>query len=85
MAEVQQMLLTGDQSLVTKRMEQVAENSPEFGSAMFYGNFYLGLYADAKGDHATAVDKMTQAAKDAPHHYMGDVSRVYAAYLNKTE
>lgn len=85
MAQVQQMLKSGDVTVVTKRMDQISKDEPEYASAMFYGNFYLGLYADAKGDRATAIEKMALAAKDAPHHYMGDVCRVYAEYLDKTE
>ncbi len=82
MAEVQQMLVNGDIASVTKAMEGVAKDSPEYNSAIFYGNFYLGLYADANGDQETAIDRMSQAAKNAPRHYMGDVARVYAKHLS---
>jgi lipoprotein NlpI len=85
MAEVQQMLLKRDPSLVSDRMSKVPTESRQYASAMFYGNFYLGLYADANGDQKTALDKMTQSAKDAPRHYMGDISRVYAEFLRTAD
>jgi lipoprotein NlpI len=83
MTEVQQMLRSGDTDRVTRRMDKVPAESPDRNSAMFYGNFYLGLYADARGDQQTALTKMSLAAKDAPHHYMGDIARVYATYLQR--
>lgn len=85
MAEVQQLLLEGDPELVEKAMRQVPQDSPQHASALFYGNFYLGLYADANGDHQTALDRMTKAANNAPRHYMGDIARVYAEHLLKAK
>ncbi len=84
MTEVQQMLIDGKTQSVVKRMEQVPADAPERSSALFYGNFYLGLYADAGGDQETAIAKMSLAAQDAPHHYMGDIARVYAKHLQES-
>ncbi|MCG8649242.1 MAG: tetratricopeptide repeat protein, partial [Pirellulales bacterium] len=52
-------------------------------SAEFYGDFYLGLYADAKGDRETALKYLSRSAKDAPRNYMGDVARVYKKFLEE--
>jgi len=84
MEEVLQMLRTGNTQGVIDRMQQVAENSPEHRSAEFYGNFYLGLYADAMGNPKEAKTRMQQAADDAPRNYMGDVARVYADWLTQS-
>lgn len=82
MEEVLQMLSTGDTDKVIRKMESFPANTPRRESADFYGNFYLGLYADAGGDRATAKRYLDLAAKDASFSYMGDVARVYAAYLS---
>ena len=83
MMEVQQMLKSGNTQAVIDRMNLVPADSERRGSAEFYGNFYLGLYADAQGDQEQALELMSKAAKNAPGHYMGDVARVYADYLSQ--
>lgn len=75
MEQVLEMLRTGDTDSVKQHMTG--------RSSKFYGDFYLGLYADALGDHATAQRHLDAAAKDAPANYMGDVARVYARHLTK--
>ncbi len=82
MEEVLQMLSPGETDKVIKKMESFPTNTRGRESADFYGNFYLGLYADAAGDRATAKRYMDLSAKDASFSYMGDVARVYAAYLS---
>ncbi|MGI9474968.1 MAG: tetratricopeptide repeat protein [Rubripirellula sp.] len=83
MAEVLEMLSDGDTDRVVSKMESVAAGSPDRDDADFYGNFYLGLYADAQGDEAKALRYLKKSAEDVPHHYMGDVARVYVAYLEE--
>ena len=83
MEEVLSMLKTGDTELVKKRMQSVPEKTTARERADFYGFFYLGLYADAKGDSEDALGWLKKSAADAPHHYMGDVARVYQQYLEK--
>ncbi len=82
MEEVLQMLSTGDTEKVIAKMESFPANTRLRESAEFYGNFYLGLYADAAGDRAKAKSYLDLAAKDASVSYMGDVARVYAVYLS---
>jgi len=82
MEEVLQMLSTGDTEKVVTKMESFPANTRLRESADFYGNFYLGLYADAAGDRAEAKRYLDLAAKDASVSYMGDVARVYAVYLS---
>ncbi|WP_146531141.1 tetratricopeptide repeat protein [Novipirellula artificiosorum] len=81
MAEIQRMLRSGNKDAVESRIEATAAGSSERAQAAFYGNFYLGLYADAAGDSDEAIERMQQAAKDAPRNYMGDIARVYAKRL----
>ena len=83
MEEVLAMLSNGDTDAVRRRMESVPAGSAAREQADFYGNFYLGLYADADGDRAEALRLLSISAADAPHHYMGDVARVYVQFLKK--
>ncbi len=86
MDEVLKMLSSGDTGVVKDQIDAVAKQSPGSPAseeAAFYGEFYLGLYADALGDRAAASKHMNVSAKDAPAHYMGDIARVYAAILAK--
>ena len=81
MEEVLQMLKTGDTDAVEKAVNKTKVDSDERESAVFYGDFYLGLYADARGDSEKAKKYMRRAAEDAPRNYMGDIARVYAKHL----
>lgn len=86
MNEVLEMLSSGDTKIVRDRIDLVVKRSPESGAAedaKFYGELYLGLYADALGDIGEAIERMKAASTDAPRHYMGDVGRVYAEELAK--
>jgi lipoprotein NlpI len=52
----------------------------------FYAHLYLGLYHDATGDRARALEHLTQAA--GPYrigHYMGDVAHVHEELLRKAK
>jgi lipoprotein NlpI len=81
MEEVHRMLTSGNTGAVEQRVAGLPEGSKARAEAAFYGDFYLGLYADAGGRRETARAFVSRAAKDAPHHYMGDVARVYAKHL----
>ena len=81
--EIHSMLKTGDTRAVNQRVSRTPPDSQARADATFYGNFYLGLYADANGDQENARDLLTRTAEAAPHHYMGDIARVYAKQLSK--
>lgn len=83
MEEVLQMLNQGDTETVIAKMASVPKGSAAREDADFYGNFYLGLYADAGGDQAKALQYLKKSAKGAPHHYMGDIARVYSTFLQE--
>lgn len=83
MAEVLSMLSNGDTDAVRRRMQESGGGRSATESAEFYGNFYLGLYADAGGDQADALSWLKKSASNAPHHYMGDVARVYLQFLRE--
>ncbi len=85
MEEILQMLSSGNTQAVNDRVNETKVGTPQRADAAFYGDFYLGLYADAAGDIAKASKLMDRAAKDAPHHYMGDIARVYAAHLKSDD
>jgi lipoprotein NlpI len=51
---------------------------------LFYGNLYLGLYHDVKGDRKQAIAHLEKAAKDYHNgSYMGEVARVHLEWLKK--
>lgn len=81
MAEIWQMLQTGNIDPVNERVNSLPVGSPEREEAAFYADLYLGLYADAMGQTLKARQYLARAAEDAPRHYMGDVARVYAKQL----
>lgn len=83
MEEVLGMLSTGNREAVIARVEALPTDSDARKSAEFYGDFYLGLYADAMGEKKAALKYLKRAAADAPHNYMGDVARVYATFLQQ--
>ncbi|WP_186776072.1 tetratricopeptide repeat protein [Rubripirellula reticaptiva] len=86
MNEVLEMLSSGNTKSVRDRINWVVKRAPESGAAedaKFYGELYLGLYADALGDRDEAIERMKAASADAPRHYMGDVGRVYADLLSE--
>ena len=82
MKQVLELLKTGNRKAVNNAVNATSVGSPERQSAQFYGDFYLGLYEDARGDRKTAAKLMDRAVEDAPRNYMGDVARVYADFLN---
>ena len=81
MEEVLKMLSNGDTQAVVDRIEAQKKGSRDRVEAEFYGYFYLGLYADAKGNRGEALKWMKKSAEAAPGGYMGDVARVYAQHL----
>lgn len=82
MKQILALLKTGDVEAVNKAVNATKVESGERQSAQFYGDFYLGLYADAKGDRKEAARLLNRAVEDAPRNYMGDVARVYADHLS---
>jgi lipoprotein NlpI len=82
MQQVLTMLQSGNPEGVREKVDSLPADSKERESAEFYGDFYLGLYADAMGQSDKAKRYMSQSASRAPRNYMGDVARVYAKYLS---
>jgi lipoprotein NlpI len=83
MEAVLTMFREGRPQTVKDRLAQLGGDGAVAKSAHFYGQLYLGLYADAMGDRDAARQHLEQAVKDAPPHYMGDVARVYARHLKQ--
>ena len=81
MKEVLALLTTDDTDAVNEAVNKTKIDTRERASAAFYGDFYLGLYADAKGDSDKAKKYLKRAAEDAPKNYMGDVAKVYSNLL----
>lgn len=81
MEQVLEMFRTRDAGPVTERLKSIDQDTPTGKSAHFYGQLYLGLYADAIGKESDAKAHLDQAAGNAPRNYMGDVARVYAKHL----
>ncbi len=88
MNEILSMLASGDTDQVRTRIGEVVKRAPgsrDAEDAKFYGELYLALYADAMGNIVEARNRIKAASTSAPHHYMGDVARVYADDLHRDE
>lgn len=83
MEQVLEMFRDREPERVTERLEALKQAGSLTESAQFYGQLYLGLYADAVSDRAAAVKHIKQAVEHAPRNYMGDVARVYLTFLTK--
>ncbi len=83
MEQVLEMFRHREPQRVTERLEELKKSDTVTESARFYGQLYLGLYADAVSKPAAAMEHMKQAVKHAPRNYMGDVARVYLTFLSK--
>lgn len=81
MKEILNLFATGDTDSVIQGIKRAPANTVWAAEAKFYGELYLGIYADAMGQADQATQLIDSAAKDAPAHYMGDVARTYQAYL----
>ena len=74
MEEVLKMLKSGDTSLVKNRINTVPESSGK-EHAEFYGFFYLGLFADAKGNQqggSSMAAKISQGRSSSLHGRCGE-------------
>lgn len=59
-------------------------SAPELKTRLFYAHLYLGLYYEAAGDAAKALDHLRKAAGEyRMRGYMGDVARVHVALRGK--
>ncbi len=83
MEQVLEMFRHRQPRRVTERLAELKQAGSLTESAQFYGQLYLGLYADAVSDRATAAKHMKRAVDHAPRNYMGDVARVYFTFLSK--
>ena len=81
MKELLNMLKTGNTDDVNDCVNATKVDTAERETAAFYGDFYIGLYADAQDEQKKASRLMSRAAEDAPRNYMGDIARVYADFL----
>jgi len=81
MSQILRLLIDGDEQQVIDAVEQLPDGTRRREEAEFYGNLYLGLYADAAGNATQAKQFIGKAAKFVPSNYMSDVSRVYLAEL----
>ncbi len=83
MTEIMHLLETGSEDSINTRVSELTVGSPARLDARFYADLYIGLYADAHGDIAKANTFLERSARDAPHHYMGDVARAYAKHVSE--
>ena len=83
MAEIMNMLTSGSVDAINERVNAMPVDSASRKEAAFYADLYMGLYFDAQGEQDKAKQLLARSAEDAPHHYMGDVARVYAKLLGR--
>jgi lipoprotein NlpI len=61
-------------------------DAAELNERLFYAHLYLGLYYEALGQNELTREHVLLAANKYPSsHYMGDVARVHAARLLKSQ
>ncbi len=66
-----------------ERVLEVARESNQ-RTAVFYGQLYVGLYHEARGDLPLAAKHLRLAAGDpASDNYMGDIARMHAARMKQ--
>lgn len=66
-----------------ERVLEVARASNQ-RTAVFYGQLYVGLYHEARGDQPLAATHLRLAAGDpASDNYMGDIARMHAARMKQ--
>lgn len=59
-----------------------AAGEADLNQRLFYANLYLGLYEETRGGGKRAETYITESARLAIDHYMGDVARVHARIIN---
>jgi len=66
-----------DEAVVRAAIESFSKGSRDYTSALFYGELYLAMFADAQGDRKRAIELAAQAAAAKDINYMTDVGRLY--------
>jgi len=66
-----------DEAVVRAAIEQFPKGSRDYDAALFYGELYLAMFADAQGDRKRAIELATKAAAAKDVNYMTDVGRIY--------
>jgi lipoprotein NlpI len=61
---------------VLKAAEAGKPEPAKLNRQLFYAHLYLGLYYEANGDEAKALEHLTRATEHRIGHYMWDVARV---------
>lgn len=85
MEQVLEMFRNRDPERVADRLKQLRQDGEASDSATFYGELYLGLYADALSERSQALRHMKRSVQHAPRNYMGDVARVYLRHLSEPQ
>ncbi len=83
MTEIYQLFRgEGDEEANIQRIFAAARagtpSKPELDNRLYYANYYIALYFEAKGDKAKNREYIAKAVNDHPQqHYMGDCGRVH--------
>jgi lipoprotein NlpI len=81
MEEIHRLLIDGDERRVLDAIDALPADSAARSEASFFGNLYLGLYADAQNNPTKAKRLVGEAAKVDQVNYMADIARVYLIEL----
>lgn len=68
---------------VIDAFSKLPADSPRAASAGFYGELYLGLYEEARGNANESKQWLRKAVARGKTHYMADVARVHLEQLTK--
>ncbi len=66
-----------DEAAVRAAIDQWPKGTRNHDSAAFYGELYLAMYADSKGERKRAIELAEKAAAASDVNYMTDVGRIY--------
>lgn len=66
---------------ILKVAEAGEPKSAQLNRQLFYAHLYLGLYHEANGDAAKALEHLSRATEHRIGHYMWDVARVHRDLL----
>jgi lipoprotein NlpI len=70
---------------VLKAIEQGEPNEQERNGRVFYGNLYLGLFADMTGQPKRAIEHLKTAVEHPIDHFMWDIAKLHLALLTAKE
>lgn len=71
----------GTVAQVIAAMPAKREGEPKSNQDRFYGEFYLGVYEDLRGNERASIEWLEKATSYGLTHYMSDIARVHLQHV----